>query len=493
MRNATGDGSRSLRFVDLFAGLGGFHVALSDLGHTCVFASEINPDLQKLYKCNFLMSSRRVYGDIRKTEVRDRIPAHDILCAGFPCQPFSKSGYQLGWADKDRGTLFWSIWDILRRHNTPFVLLENVGNFERHDGGRTWRSVRASLEDLGYAVAGTSHRLKGGPGLISPHHLGYAHSRERFFIVASRQGLPANPFPERAPVVRETLADIVDHDLCPEVLETVAISPAHVGYIDHWNALVTRLPEGALPSFPLWGDEFWADYEYTNGTPHTSSLRDLRSALGRLPGAERMSRDELLSSLPPYATDHVHRFPPWKQRFIQQNREWYRQFQQYISEEWLAKLRTFPFSHRKLEWNLKGGEQDLWKCVLQFRPSGIRAKRYTTSPSLVAMTMSQIPILGPERRFLTIREGMRLQGFDPDRLVAPANREKAFQALGNAVHTGVAREIARRLVGSARTDVETATARVRQLRLAEPTDRRNGSVVTGAVPPATGRARSRHS
>jgi DNA (cytosine-5)-methyltransferase 1 len=77
-------------FVDLFAGLGGFHYALRDLGHKCVFASEIDPDLQKCYKENFPKSASVVHGDIRA--VHDLIPDHDILCAGFPCQPFSKSG-----------------------------------------------------------------------------------------------------------------------------------------------------------------------------------------------------------------------------------------------------------------------------------------------------------------------------------------------------------------------------------------------------------------
>jgi len=136
-----------MRFVDLFAGLGGFHVALSKLGHECVFASELDPELRKLYAENFPGSGRVVHGDIRKS--RSLVPEHDVLCAGFPCQPFSKSGRQNGLKDKTHGTLFHEIVFILRKRRPPFVFLENVGNFERHDGGRTWRVVREELEKLG--------------------------------------------------------------------------------------------------------------------------------------------------------------------------------------------------------------------------------------------------------------------------------------------------------------------------------------------------------
>ncbi len=87
-----------MRFVDLFAGLGGFHKALRRLGHECVFASEIDNELRELYKKNFRETARKTFGDIRI--YKDKVPRHDILCAGFPCQPFSKSGSQLGLLEK---------------------------------------------------------------------------------------------------------------------------------------------------------------------------------------------------------------------------------------------------------------------------------------------------------------------------------------------------------------------------------------------------------
>lgn len=115
-----------MRFVDLFAGLGGFHEALSNLGHECVFACESDSELRKLYRLNY-PDVGSIQGDIRDS--KDAVPEHEILCAGFPCQPFSKSGTQIGLKDKTHGTLFHEIVDILARHHPRFVILENVGNF----------------------------------------------------------------------------------------------------------------------------------------------------------------------------------------------------------------------------------------------------------------------------------------------------------------------------------------------------------------------------
>ena len=156
-------------------------------------------------------------------------------------------------------------------------------------------------------------------------------------------------------------------------------------------------------------------------------------------------KDVLLQALPSYAREEVEAFRHWKIRYIQQNRIWWQRIAPYLSSAWEDRLKAFPPSLRKLEWNVKGEERDLWAHVLQFRPSGLRVKRYTSSPALVAMTATQIPALGPEQRFLTRVEGKRLQGF-PDDHELPATRERAFKALGNAVHVGVVEQLAKRLI-----------------------------------------------
>ncbi len=436
-----------MRFVDLFAGLGGFNKAMKRLGHECVFASEIDDELRELYFQNFPEAANKTFGDIRKC--RDEVPRHDILCAGFPCQPFSKSGSQLGLHDKIQGTLFDEIVYILDRCRPEYVILENVGNFERHDGGRTWQIVKEKMQRLGYDVLGTEHITSGGRGLISPHHLGFPHSRERFFVVAKQGKLPPNPLPRVDRQCVTSLNDIVQSksELTEKDRTETCLTASQHECIDHWNLLISKLPEDEveLPSFPIWGDELYAKYPFEGYTPYIAPIEELRQCLNGHTPEIFLTRRELIKLLPSYARIEQEKFPKWKIDFIRLNREWFQNHKRYFSKKWVEKLRDFSPSMRKLEWNCKGEERNLWKYVLQFRPSGLRVKRYSASPSLVAMTSTQIPILGPKRRFLTRIEGLRLQGF-PDGHRLPISRIKAFKALGNAVHVEVALAIARSLL-----------------------------------------------
>jgi DNA (cytosine-5)-methyltransferase 1 len=436
-----------MRFIDLFAGLGGFYEALTRLGHECVFASEIDDELRRLYIQNYPKEASKLFGDIRK--FREIVPPHEILSAGFPCQPFSKSGSQRGLHDKIRGTLFDEIVYILEKHRPKYIILENVGNFERHDKGQTWLITKEKLESLGYDVCGTEHISSGGPGLLSPHHFGFPHNRERFFIVAKLGKLPTNPFPTVNRDQMTSLADIIqsERELTLQDRAETRLSDSQRKCIEHWNNLIAQLPKDKvpLPSFPIWGDEIDATYPFEDYTPFVAPLQELRDCLKRLGANGRQTREELLSMLPNYARTEESKFPAWKIDFIRQNRYWFTQYRKYFSKTWVKTLRTFPQSFRKLEWNCKGEERDLWRHVLQLRPSGLRVKRFSSSPALVAMTSTQIPIIGPKQRFLTRVEGLRLQGF-PDHHQLPTSRDKAFTALGNAVHVGVVEAIVKHFI-----------------------------------------------
>ena len=434
-----------MRFIDLFAGLGGFRVALERLGHECVFACEVDPVLREVYSQNF-PHGPEVLDDIR--ESKHYVPHHDVLCAGFPCQPFSKSGTQAGLNDETSGTLFHEILEILKSHQPSYVILENVGNFERHDEGRTWRIVKSSLRELGYHVSATEHMASGGKGLLSPHHLGFPHHRERFFAVASHESVPKDIFPSRNRTAITSMNGVVQsgEELTERDRKETQIVDQHRRCIEHWNTFLGALSEErvVLPSFPIWGDEIDATYPYEDTTPWAHVL-DAGSGVSSKNGTGVTLND--FEDLPSYAKRRVGRFPQWKVRFINANRAWLSSIRSELPPDWVRGLRSFPPSLRKLEWNCQGEDRNLWKHFLQFRPSGLRVKRYRNSPSLVAMTSTQIPILGPMRRHLSRVEGLRLQGF-PDDFYVPGSRTATFRALGNAVHVGVVHRIATKLLCS---------------------------------------------
>jgi DNA (cytosine-5)-methyltransferase 1 len=152
------------------------------------------------------------------------------------------------------------------------------------------------------------------------------------------------------------------------------------------------------------------------------------------------------AALPSHARTEEKRFPYWKQKFILQNRTFYKDNKEWI-EPWLPKILKFPSSLQKLEWNIKGGKRDIWSHVIQFRASGVRIKRRSTAPSLIAMTDTQVPIIGWQKRYMTPRECARLQSMDELKKL-PDSPSQAFHALGNAVNSNVVELVARALLES---------------------------------------------
>src|SRR5712692_1244588 len=300
--------NRAFRFADLFAGLGGFHLAARSLGGKCVFASEINPKLRELYFLNFGLPPE---GDIRKVDM-SAIPPHELLCAGFPCQPFSKAGSQLGWRDSVRGTLFSNILEIVDAHRPEFLLLENVAHFVRHDEGNTYLKVKTALESLGYAVDTRQ---------LSPHQFGVPHIRERMYMVGRRGSLNGFLWPEPSHTIRLSIKSVLD----VKPLDAVAISKQVRRCLEVWQQFLSLFPKSAkLPSFPVWSMEFGAPYPYGRKNLRSFSKQELRKYRGshgrRLRGE---TRREIEALLPSHARGPGGVFPRWKQLFIRQNREFY--------------------------------------------------------------------------------------------------------------------------------------------------------------------------
>jgi len=410
-----------MRFVDLFAGLGGFHLAARQVGGECAFASEMDEKLRATYESNFGI---RPAGDIREIDSGD-VPEHDLLCAGFPCQPFSKAGDQMGWKDAVRGTVFFNIVEILRRRQPEFVVLENVAHFVRHDEGNTYARVKEALELLGYEVRHAQ---------LSPHRFGVPQIRERMYMVGRLGGLNGFEWPEPQTRGGElSIRDVLDEG--PS--DAVGLSQQVTECLDAWQEFVELFPEQEqLPWFPIWSMEFKATYPYGQDSLYEVPLGRLRRSRGCFgESLNTWYRRDILEGVPSYARGENGAFPEWKQQFIRENRRLYRKHRGWINP-WLRKIRAFPPSLQKLEWNCKGEERDIWKYVIQFRASGVRIKRATTAPSLVAMTTTQVPIIGWERRYMTVRECARLQSMDELKHLPSATA--AMAALGNAVNVKVA-------------------------------------------------------
>ena len=202
-------------FIDLFAGIGGFRIAMQEQGGKCVFSSEWNAYAQKTYFANF---GEMPFGDITKEATKSFIPEHfDILCAGFPCQPFSIAGVskknslgrETGFKDKTQGTLFFDVADIISRHRPKAFFLENVKNLTSHDGGKTYHVIKETLEELRYSV----HALVMDGQTYVPQH------RERIMIVGFDKDIfdekEIFTFPKQHKAKR-TVSEILDPNIDPK-------------------------------------------------------------------------------------------------------------------------------------------------------------------------------------------------------------------------------------------------------------------------------------
>lgn len=209
--NGISNNNYSYDFIDLFAGIGGMRIAFQNAGCRCVFSSEWDKNCQKTYYANF---GEIPYGDITKINAKD-IPNHDILVAGFPCQPFSIAGVSkknsmgraTGFADKTQGTLFFDVCRIIAEKRPKAFMLENVKNLKSHDKGNTWRVIKSSLEELNYSVYSG---VFDGQDFVPQH-------RERVLIVGfDKERYGEVPFefdyntPDKKPVLKDILFDEYD-------------------------------------------------------------------------------------------------------------------------------------------------------------------------------------------------------------------------------------------------------------------------------------------
>ena len=388
--------SKNFTFIDLFAGIGGFHYAMNKLSEEsqCVFASEIDKNAIKIYELNHKIKCGQ---DIRKVDP-NQIPNFEVVCGGFPCQPFSKAGYQNGFND-ERGNLFFEITKIisskiLAGFKPKLIVLENVRNLATHDSKNTWETIRNELDKLGYNIIDY-------PIIVSPADFNVPQLRDRAIILAVDRDIYSKPleFKVKKTVSNKTIYEILDN-LTNENLEDYRINEYEEKVLEAWDHFIKNLKIQTI-GFPIWSDEFGLDYEI----------------------------------------DHL---PKWKQDFINKNRSLYKDNKKMI-DEWKIKFNVASFikTHRKFEWQASTKINSVFEGIIQFRPSGVRVKKPDFAPTLVAM--AHVPIIGKYRRYITPNEAAKLQsipeGFDFDSV-----GKDIYRLLGNAVNVDVIYNVTKQFI-----------------------------------------------
>ena len=392
---------KTIRFVDLFAGIGGFHLALkkylkdinkkltTKIKAECVLVSEIDQNAIAVYIDNF--KYQKPILNIRDIDEKT-IPDFDILFAGFPCQAFSGAGKKQGFKDKTRGTLFFDILRIIKHKKPPFLLLENVKHLTRHDGGQTWKVIASNLQKCGYIITKE-------PMILSPHYFGIPQNRERVFIPAIRKDL----LPSKKPYLN------LDLDQYKKVKRFNIITKNKVDKKYLVDPYVTN-------AFKAW-EEFLQNVKFLpNRTLPVIWIDDLNSKPIPL------------------------NISAWRAKYLKDMRLIYKLNQEFINQ-WKKKYQVNKFKKRekKFEWQAGKKYKSLKQVFIQLRQSGIRCKKPDFFPTLVAMV--QVPIIYDQKwqnyRYLTPREMSFLQSF-PKTFKISANDYEAYKQFGNSINVDVA-------------------------------------------------------
>lgn len=392
---------KNFTFVDLFAGIGGFRIAMEQFSpeSICLYASEIDKAAIETYTKNFRHNPNKdiEIKDIKEIDpIKQNLRSPDVVCGGFPCQTFSKSGKQAGLKD-ERGVLFREITRIINSYKTndkpKILILENVQNLVSHNEQKTWKTIREELSESGYNVIKK-------PLILSPKDVGVPQTRKRAIILAVIQDICNEEIIIKKENItkenRNSIKDILIKKLSKDDMEKTKIDEDKIFILNCWNELIKELLlKNEKLGFPIWIEEFGQTYDLSN-------------------------------------------MPIWKQKIVNKNRNFYLKNKTLI-DNWMKKWhirenKIFTKTLRKFEWQAGSEFNDIFEGLIQFRPSGIRVKRLSEAPTLVAINHRLI--YGPEKRYITVREAARLQSF-PDTYKFYGTENKTLKQLGNAVNVEV--------------------------------------------------------
>lgn len=387
---------KNFTYIDLFAGIGGFRWAMDSYSQgkaRCLYASEIDSFAASVYEANF---HQKPFGDITQLDPKALgFAAPQVVCAGFPCQPFSKGGDQEGLLDS-RGTLFREILRIIESYpmnqRPRVLLLENVQNIVNHDEGKTWPVIRREIREAGYNMADY-------PVIVAPKDVGVPQLRNRAIILAVRNDIYSGPIDFAMPRAKQGLlqfSSVLDPTITAEEKDRLALSTEEIEVLDCWNEFIHLIDaEDRVLGFPIWSDEFGKTY----------ALKTIEE--------------------------------DWRRDFVRRNRLLYKKYKEAI-KKWMAKWRIrdrFTATDRKFEWQAGQDMDSIYDGIIQFRTSGVRVKRPTEAPALVAM--NHRPIYGPERRYISVKEAAALQSFPKEFTFNGEPEGLAMKQLGNAVNVKV--------------------------------------------------------
>ena len=474
---------RSMYFFDACAGIGCFHHGMVAAGFSCIGAAEFDSDIRDAYPPAFRIDESRMFYDLRGLVKTDgwlkQLPSMKgaVLTAGFPCQPFSKGGAQLGRSHQE-GTVFESLMELLVSLDSPAFILENVENLAGKRHQDTFLEMKKMICNLGYDFA----MIK-----ISPHEIGIPHNRKRWFIVGIKT---ENKKGVEDKSLEQMLINIARN---PEIeslwsrkylggnFRSEPITEVEEEALNHWDDLLdwaSEDPELQPPS-PLWGMEVRHTYEFNklqvelsrnNNKPLTRKqlLKCLKGQARRY--ATKYTTLEIVQKyLPPYLQDAHTRtepYPDWKPKFAIRSRTYLRDMEKHLRStgraeqwsDWKKKLGVLKATNQKLEWNVgtppsKDRETRLMRRQIQWRPSGIRISSGVKHPALVAI--GQVPAIGHRRTRPHWTVLARLQSIPSDYVPNPKHSKKRrdeirnlygqnpVKRLGNSVNVEVVTKIAK--------------------------------------------------